>query len=46
MSVRLIVLQALQFPVKDKYYPGDLTVIKAEASENTTCSTQQPGATA
>ena len=49
MSVRHIVqqtLQALQFPVKEKDYPCDQTVIKAEASRNATCNTQQAGATA
>ena len=38
--------QTLQFPVKEKEYPCEQTVIKAEASENATCNTQQPGATA
>ena len=37
--------QTLQLPVKEKDYPCEQTVIKAEASENATCNTQQPGAT-
>ena len=35
----------MQFPVREKDYPCDQIVIKAEASENATCNTQQPGAT-
>ena len=33
-------------PVKEKDYPCEQTVVKAEANENATCNTQQPGATA
>ena len=32
--------------MKENDYPCEQTVIKAEASENATCNTQQPGATA
>ena len=49
MSVRHAVQhtqQTLQFPVKEKDNPCEQTVTKAEASENATCNTQQPGATA
>ena len=49
MSVRHAVQQTqqtLQFPVKEKDFPCEQTVIKAEASENATCNMQQPGATA
>ena len=48
MSVRHVVHQTqptLQFPVREKDYPCDQIVIKAEASGNATCNTQQPGAT-
>ena len=46
MSVRHVVLQTqqtLQFPVREKDYPCDQIVIKAEASVYATCNTQQPG---
>ena len=49
MSVRHVVQQTqqtLQFPVKGKVYQCIQTMINAEASENATCNTQQPGATA
>ena len=49
MSVRNVdqhTQQALQFPVKGKDSPCEQTVAKAEASENATCNSQQPGATA
>ena len=48
MSVRHVVQQTqqtLQFPVREKDYPCEQTVIKAEASKDATCNTQQPGAT-
>ena len=34
----------MQFPVREKDYPCEQTVIKAEAIENAACNTQQPGA--
>ena len=36
----------MQFPVREKDYPCEQTVPKAESSENATHNTQQPGATA
>ena len=48
MSVRHVVQQTqqtLQFAVREKDYPCDQIVIKAEASEYATCNTQKPGAT-
>ena len=44
MSVRHIVQQTqqtLQFPVREKDYPCEHTVIKAEASENATRNNQE-----
>ena len=49
MSVRHVVQQThqtLQFPVKEKDYPCEQTVIKAEGIENATYYSHQPGATA
>ena len=48
MSVRHVfqqTQQTLQFQVREQDYPCDQIVIKAQASENATCNTQQPGAT-
>ena len=44
MSVRHVVQrtqQTLQFPVKEKDYPCDQTVIKADASKDATCNYQE-----